>query len=110
MLDGSSMTEVLEGAAPTLDDAFMTPEELAQRWRIDVQSLSNLRSRGDGLPWTKTTGRVLYKVADVLACEARGTRGFSWAKLAKAVDTFSGFRSNRDRDEFLDHVRAVFRT
>lgn len=111
MLNGHSITmdDVLEGTPSTLDDVFMTPEELAQRWRIDVTSLSNLRSRGDGLPFTKTTGRVLYKVADVLACEARGVRGFSWAKLASAVDSFDGFRSPRDRAAFLEHVRKALK-
>ena len=102
-LDGGSR------AASSVDDTFLTPEELAARWRVDVHRLANLRAQGDGLPFTKTTGRVLYRLADVLAAEAQGRRGFSWSKLAAAVDDFDGFRSPSDRGAFLERVRQAIK-
>ena len=105
-------TDVLEARAPTLDDEYMTAADLAKRWCCDTATLANLRSRGDGLPFVKRGhgGHTLYRVADVLAAEASGTRGFSWARLEAAVDSFDGFRAPKDRALFLEHVRSALRT
>ena len=103
--------DVIETSAPTLDDVYMTAAELAARWRCDTRTLDNLRARGEGLPFIKRgqNGGILYKVADVLACEARGSRGFSWSRFERAVDTFAGFRTSQDRAKFIDHMRAALK-
>ncbi|NYF99213.1 helix-turn-helix domain-containing protein [Janibacter cremeus] len=47
----------------------MTPKELAERWGCSTGHLANLRTEGRGLPFLKFPGRVLYRLADVLAYE-----------------------------------------
>lgn len=103
--------DVIEASPPSLDDVFMTPQELAGRWRCDVNTLANLRARGEGLPFIKRgmNGGVLYKVADVLAFEARGTRGFSWSRLETAIDTFAWPAGFKGRQDLIDHLKAAMR-
>lgn len=100
--------QFIEASAPTVDDVYLTAEELAQRHRVDPATLANLRSRGDGLPFTKVTGRILYKIADVLAAEARGTKGFTMARLAEAC-TAAGL-SPEQKDKLLSHLKAAMRS
>jgi hypothetical protein len=64
---------------------FLTPIELAARWRISPRTLERWRWAGEGLPFTKIGGRVLYSLADVEAYEATQMRcatksGFLTAK------------------------------
>ena len=99
------MFDMLESTVPTMDDIYMTPEEVAQRLRCDTQTLANLRARGEGIPYTKPTkGRVLYTVADVLAVERRNRRGFTWARLADALDTFADLKPAQ-RVKLLQHLK-----
>lgn len=102
--------DLIEATPPTMDDVYMTAAELAARWRCDVNTLANLRARGEGLPFVKrgANGGVLYKIADVLAFEARGTRGFTWARLANAVDAFPGLVGSQ-RQDFIDHLKRCMR-
>jgi DNA-binding transcriptional MerR regulator len=53
---------------------FLTPIELAARWRISPRTLERWRWAGEGLPFTKIGGRVLYSLADVEAYEAMQMR------------------------------------
>jgi hypothetical protein len=105
----SMAPEFLESSPPTLDDVFLRPDELAARWRVDVNTLANLRARGEGLPWVKLGGGVRYKVADVLAAEASGARGFSWARLTAALEAFDGL-SSEQREALLKHLRKAFKS
>lgn len=59
-----------------LSPEFMTPRELAKRWRgsISIATLTSWRSRGGGPAFTKIGGRVLYALADVEAWEKRNRR------------------------------------
>lgn len=67
-------------------ESYLTPQELADRWRIETMTLANQRSRGEGLPYLKTpSGSIRYKLSDVLRAEAEGTRGFTWARLSNAL-------------------------
>lgn len=56
----------------------LTPGELAQRWRMDVKTLSNWRNKGRGPAYVKLGGgrntRVLYPVPAVEAYEQAGVR------------------------------------
>lgn len=107
---GRSGHDLIEASAPTLDDVFMTPQELAARWRCDTNTLANLRARGEGLPFIKRglNGGVLYKVADVLSFEARGVRGFSWSRLESAIDKFPGL-AGAARQDLIDHLKAAMK-
>lgn len=52
---------------------FLTTEELAKRWKMNANTLRNLRFRGQGPTYFKPTGtpggRVLYRLEDVEAWE-----------------------------------------
>lgn len=87
-----------------VDDIYMTPQELAARWRLTPETLANARSRGEGLPWSKVHGRVLYRVEDVLRAEDAGNGGFSWARLEAALARYDGL-SGPARDKLLAHLR-----
>lgn len=57
---------------------YLTPDELVLRYRgqINKRTLANWRSTGDGPPYLKAGGRVLYKSDDVDKWEANRTRNF----------------------------------
>lgn len=104
MLRESATAELLESTAPTMDDVYLTPAEVAQRLRCGEQTLANLRARGEGIPYCKPTGGVLYTIADVLAIESGRRRGFTWAKLAEALDTFDDLKP-KQRARLLEHLK-----
>lgn len=52
------------------DDKFLTPEELAERWKTTTGTLANLRSKGRGPEYIKALGKVLYKKDDIKKYEA----------------------------------------
>jgi predicted site-specific integrase-resolvase len=43
--------------------------ELAERWQVSERTLDRWRAEGKGPAWLKLTGRVLYRMADVLDFE-----------------------------------------
>lgn len=55
--------------------AFLTPQELAQRWcgAVTTGTLANWRCKGVGPDFMKLRGRVLYPSAKVEAWEAENT-------------------------------------
>ena len=53
---------------------YLTQVELAARWRISPRTLERWRWAGEGLPFTKVGGRVLYSLSDIEAYEAAQTR------------------------------------
>ena len=52
----------------------LTQAELALRWRISPRSLERWRWRKVGVPYVKISGRVIYRLADILAYEAAQLR------------------------------------
>lgn len=60
----------------TSSDEFLTPDALVSRWMGQVASatLATWRSRGNGPKFVKIGGRVLYRLADILAWESKNTR------------------------------------
>jgi hypothetical protein len=90
------------------DDVYMTTEEVAARLRISPLTLANQRTAGEGLPHVKVTGRPLYRMADILAAEQDGLRGFTWAALDKALSTAPGI-APANLQAVLDHVRKVLK-
>lgn len=95
----------IEAKAPDRDDIFLTAEEVASRHRKDVRSLANERSRGEGIPFVKLpTGKILYRLSDVLAAERSGQFGFSWAKLRAGMATFRDLPPPI-ADKLLEHLK-----
>jgi hypothetical protein len=89
----------------TLDDILMTPQELAARHRTTVESLANLRSRGEGLPFVKLpSGAVRYVARVVLAAEAAGLYGLTWHRIERAVSSAPGL-DDRQRVRLVEHLR-----
>lgn len=54
---------------------LLTPQEVANRWRVDVKTLSNWRVKGRGPQFVKLGGgrntRVLYRPEDIEAYELK---------------------------------------
>lgn len=88
-------------AAP--DDVFLTAQEAADMLRSDPATLANLRSRGEGLPYYKGTGRVRYKLADVMAAINRTGRGYSRARMESALASFPGL-TRQQREGLAEHL------
>jgi hypothetical protein len=55
---------------------FLTPAQLAQRWRgvVTTGTLANWRSKGVGPSFTKLRGRVLYPLQAILSWEKSNLR------------------------------------
>ena len=55
-------------------DIFLTPIELAKRWKMSTNTLTNWRAQKVGPPITKiglgSKGKVLYRLADVESYES----------------------------------------
>jgi hypothetical protein len=52
----------------------LTQPELAERWRVSGRTLERWRRAGTGPFWLQLNGRVLYRLADVLAFEHSSLR------------------------------------
>jgi hypothetical protein len=59
-----------------LPPVFLTPVELAQRWRISTRTLERWRAFGGGPVWIGLGGGIRYPRAGVLSHESR-QRGMS---------------------------------
>lgn len=60
------------------DAQYLTPKELAERWRniVTLSTLDNWRSsQNRGPRFVKIGGRVLYPLHEVVAYETRNLRG-----------------------------------
>jgi len=53
---------------------YLTPNELADRWRTSAQALSLLRCKSRGPAYQKLGKRVLYRLDDVVQFERDGHR------------------------------------
>ena len=62
--------------ATSSGDDFLTVECMVTRWKgkVTASTLATWRSRGNGPRFVKVGGRVLYRLADVVAWENRNTR------------------------------------
>jgi hypothetical protein len=63
----------------TTNDALLTEQQLAERWRVSQRTLRRWRSTARLPPHIRighpVVGRVLYRLADVLVFEERAIRG-----------------------------------
>lgn len=60
-----------------MTDAFLTPKELAQRWRLNHQTLANWRHARKGPPFIRVGTRVLYPIEGITAYERLDTQWLS---------------------------------
>lgn len=67
-------------------DGYLTPQELCDRYKeqISLRTLANWRCSGEGPPYMKIGGRVLYRLEDIESWEA-GRRMNSLSKFAAVV-------------------------
>ena len=58
-----------------MKEHFLTPAELSERWRnrINVRTLANWRSQGNGPNFVKIGGAIAYRLSDVEEWEKRNT-------------------------------------
>lgn len=76
-----------------LDDTYITPKELAARWRLSEAHLSNMRNHGKGPAYVKfTLGSVRYRVSEVIAWELEGhrTTGINFERVRLALRSVPG--------------------
>lgn len=61
----------------TTTTEYLTPKELADRWRgqVNTRTLANWRSGNQGPRFVKIGGRVLYRIEDIIAYEQKRMRG-----------------------------------
>ena len=48
---------------------FLTPPEVAQRWRVSIRTLEGWRFKGIGPTFVRIGSRVLYRAAQIEAFE-----------------------------------------
>jgi hypothetical protein len=103
--------ETIESTPASPDDVYLTAKELALFLRTDEATLSNLRARGEGLPYSKPLGKVLYKMSDAIAALDAGARGYSRARLARALETYGPLRklTTAEREKLLLHITEVLK-
>jgi len=58
----------------TSDSKFVTDTQLAERWQMHRKSLIRWRGQGQGPPFIKINGKILYKMADVEEYEKANTQ------------------------------------
>lgn len=70
------MNQPPQTTTPTFSVEFLTVPQLVERWKrqVTVATLATWRSRGNGPPYVKVGGKVLYRVADLEAYEKKNTR------------------------------------
>jgi hypothetical protein len=70
------MNQPQQITTPTFSVEFLTVPQLVERWKrqVTVATLATWRSRGNGPPYVKVGGKVLYRVTDLEAYEKKNTR------------------------------------
>lgn len=64
--------------------AFLTPKEVAGRWKLNPQTLTNWRALGKGPPYIKVGTKVLYPVEGINAYERINQ---SWLQTSRSPET-----------------------
>ena len=66
---------------------FLTPKELATRWRLNQQTPANWRSERRGPRWTKIGSKVLYPFEGIQSYEQSNQ---SWLAQQQSPDISEG--------------------
>lgn len=64
--------------------AFLTPKEVAGRWKLNPQTLANWRALGKGPPYSKIGTKVLYPIEGIHAYERINQ---SWLQTSRSQET-----------------------
>jgi hypothetical protein len=70
--------------------AFLTPKELATRWKLSPQTLANWRAQGKGPPYSKIVHKVRYPVEGIHAFESINQ---SWLQTSASQETSAKIQS-----------------
>ncbi len=109
LLGGGEAMPTVSKSPPAVDDVLLTVDELSVRWRLTVQTLANLRSKGEGPPYLKLpSGSIRYKLSDIMKAEGDGQYGFSWDGLKDALDAFDNL-TTAQRTELYRHLRRTMK-
>ena len=90
---------------------YITPTELAERWRYTQDHLANLRRVAKGPRFLKLveTGGIRYSMADVIDAEIRSTKGrLTVDDLALAISACAAV-PEEIRVAIIEHVRSVLK-
>lgn len=92
------------------ESIMATPEELASHWRMSRDYLANVRRAGRGVPHVKLpTGRVLYRLSDILAAELAGTAGnITLERIELALVALPEVRPEL-RARIVEHLRSFLK-
>lgn len=68
------------------DPVYLTTAEVLERFRgmLSDKTLANWRARGEGPPYMKAGGRVLYPLASLIEWENKRTKDFERPKARSA--------------------------
>lgn len=94
-----------------MDKAYLTPSELARRYKetVSVKTLANWRSAGTGPPWVKIGGRVLYALEDVQLWEAARRMGRGAARVSARASVAALFLMPTKLTAYVDTGRLFWR-
>jgi hypothetical protein len=68
-----------------MPDSHLNQIELARRWRLSHRTLERWRWTGEGPPYLKIGGRVVYRLADIEAFETARIRTAPTTALARTA-------------------------
>ncbi|MEM7776046.1 MAG: helix-turn-helix domain-containing protein [Pseudomonadota bacterium] len=92
-----------DNEAAIADEIMLTADEVARLTRKTKETLANERSRGEGLPYIKMTGKILYRSSDVLDAILAGHGGFSWNKLEASLGRYG--MPSQEVKKLMAHLR-----
>lgn len=109
MLPRPQLDPSLAPLAQMCEGVLVTPLELAKHWRMSPDYIANLRRAGRGIPYIKLgTGRVLYRLSEVLAEELRSTQGpITLERIELALTALRTMPADT-RAQVMAHLQAAF--
>lgn len=92
-----------------LRDTFVESADLAERWRYSENHMSNMRRRGKLIPYTRLpSGRVLYRLSDIVRAEIAGTNGPLSLDRCLIFVSAQSWMAPADRDRLAAELRKAF--
>ena len=73
-----------------METQHLNQKQLAERWNISPHTLERWRLLGEGLPFLKIGGRVVYRLVDVEAFESARLRTRTDLPATKSLTTSNG--------------------
>lgn len=73
-----------------METQHLNQKQLAERWNVSPHTLERWRWLGEGLPFLKIGGRVVYRLVDVEAFEKARLRTRTDLPATQSVTTTNG--------------------